>query len=112
MKLVYFFGSKAAGNDGPLSDYDFAFYINESDLKKISDLRLELIGAVSDILHSDNFNVVILNTASSPEFKYNIIKEGKLIYEQEPFKIIVEPRILNEYFDFYMMLKRHGLTRA
>ncbi|MBI2633622.1 MAG: nucleotidyltransferase domain-containing protein [Parcubacteria group bacterium] len=36
IKLVYFFGSKARGNDGPLSDYDFALYLGEKDTKKYS----------------------------------------------------------------------------
>jgi len=45
-----------------------------------------------------------------PEMKYAIITEGILLYEKEPYRVIVEPRILNEYFDFRIMLKRHGLT--
>lgn len=32
--------------------------------------------------------------------------------EREPFRVLVEPRILTEYFDFRESLRRHGLTRT
>ena len=35
VKLAYFFGSRATGDDGPASDYDFAVYLDEHDAKKI-----------------------------------------------------------------------------
>jgi len=53
----------------------------------------------------------MLNLIEGPELKYNIIKEGKLIYEKEPYKVLIEPRILNEYFDFRMSLLRYNLTK-
>jgi hypothetical protein len=49
--------------------------------------------------------------AELKKLKYSIIKDGNLIFEKEPFKVIVEPKILNEYFDFHAMLLRHRLTR-
>jgi len=33
VKLVYFFGSRAANASGHLSDYDFAVYLDERDEK-------------------------------------------------------------------------------
>ena len=41
IKLVYFFGSKAAGDGGILSDYDFAFYldIDKKDQKKTYEIK-------------------------------------------------------------------------
>ena len=33
IKLAYFFGSKARGDGGQLSDYDFAFYVGEKTKK-------------------------------------------------------------------------------
>lgn len=112
IKLVYFFGSKANDTDGPLSDYDFAFYLDEKNKKKIFDTKIDLINDLTDLFKTDDVDVVILNTAEGPELKYHIIKDGKLIYEKQPFKIIVEPQILNEYFDFNALLLRHGLTKA
>lgn len=112
IKLVYFFGSQAVSKSGPLSDYDYAFYFDEKDKKKLFELKLDLINKICRLLKTDKVDVVILNLAESPELKYNIVKEGKLIYEREPYKVLIEPKILNEYFDFHSLLLRHSLTRA
>jgi len=111
VKLVYFFGSKANNTSGPLSDYDFGIYLDENDTKNIFNIKSHLFDQISHKLKTDKVDLVILNTTDSPELKYNIIKEGKLIFEQEPFKVIVEPRILNEYFDFHTLLLKHNLTK-
>ncbi len=112
VKLAYVFGSQVRGKIGPMSDYDFAVYLNEFDKKKIFEIKLELLNKLSQVLATDKVDLVILNTAQSPELKYNIIKEGKLIFEREPFKVLVEPKILNEYFDFYTQLLKYGLTHS
>ena len=40
VKLVYFFGSRATDKAVPLSDYDFAVFLDEKDFKKRFDIRL------------------------------------------------------------------------
>ncbi len=112
IKLVYFFGSRAAGKSGPLSDYDFAFYLDETDKKKMFKLKAVLTEEMSRVFKTDKVDAVILNLAESPELKYNAIKDGKLIFETKPFKLIAEPKILNEYFDFHALLLRYGLTKT
>ena len=112
IKLVYQFGSRATGEVGPLSDYDFAIYLDEKDPKKMFDTKLELMDQLSRTLGTDKVDIAILNLSEMPEFKFNIIKEGILIYEEEPFRVIVEPKILNEYFDFKLILSRYGLTKS
>lgn len=112
VKLAYFFGSRAIGQEGPLSDYDFAVYFDLRDKIRMSDIRFELLDKLGRELKTDKIDLVILNMTEAPELKYNIIKDGKIIYEIEPYKLLFEPRVLNEYFDFKMMLERHGLTRA
>jgi len=112
IKLVYFFGSRAKKEEGPLSDYDFAVYLDERDTRKMFDIKLELMDKISRLLKTDRIEVVIMNFVESPEMKYNIIREGKLIFEREPFRLIIEPKILNEYFDFHSLLLRHGLTKS
>lgn len=112
IKLVYFFGSRATGEDGPMSDYDFALYLDEKDKRKIFEIQCAVIGQLSLILKTDAVDVVVLNTAENIELKYDIIREGKLIYEVEPFKVLLEPRILHEYFDFRTMLRKYNLTKA
>ncbi len=112
VKLVYLFGSTARGNRGPMSDYDFAIFLDKKDKKEIVRIQFQLMDELSRFLGTDRVDVVVLDSSKSPELKYNILQEGKLIFEREPFRVIVEPRILNEYFDFHLSLKRHGLTRA
>lgn len=112
IKLVYLFGSRTREDAGPLSDYDFAVYLDIQDKKKIFNIKIDLLRQLNQILKTDKIDIVILNTTESPELKYNIIKEGKLIFEKEPFKILIEPKILNEYFDFHLLLLKYGLTRA
>lgn len=110
VKLVYLFGSSASGNKGPLSDYDFGVYLDGKDRKQMSEAKLFLMDAIGHLLKTDKVDVVILNMTESPELKYNIVKEGELIYENGPFKLIAEPRVLNDYFDFRALLLRHNLT--
>ena len=112
VKLVYLFGSRVNGKLGPLSDYDFAVYLDSQDKQKIQELKLELIAKISDALKTDNIDLVILNETESPELKYNIIKNGQLILEKEPFKVLLEPKILNEFFDFREILRRNNLTKT
>jgi predicted nucleotidyltransferase len=112
IKLVYLFGSQAKGDVGPLSDYDFAIYFDEKDPKKMFNIKLELMGQLSKVLQTDRIDITILNLSKMPEFKFNVLREGRLIYEEEPYRVIVEPKILNEYFDFKLLLGKYGLAKA
>lgn len=112
IKLVYFFGSKAKKEDGPLSDYDFAFYLDTKDRSEMIDIKINLQNKITRLLKTDKVDIVILNLLKSSELKYLVIKEGSLIFEKEPFKVLIEPKILNEYFDFRTLLLKHHLTKA
>ena len=112
IKLVYLFGSKARQESGTLSDYDFAVYFDTKDKKRMFDIKLEVFDRIRRLLKTDKIDIVILNLSESPELKYLVIQEGRLIFERKPFKVIVEPNILNEYFDFHELLLRYNLTKA
>ena len=113
IKLVYLFGSQVTKNTGPLSDYDFAVYFDDKlNKKEIFEIKFLLHDKLSRELKTDNLDIVILNLTQGPELKYNIIKNGKLIYEIEPYCVIVEPKILNSYFDFIYSLRKNNLTKA
>lgn len=112
IKLVYFFGSRAKGESGPLSDYDFGIYTGERKTDKIFASKFSLQDKISRALGTDKVDVVMMDVAQSPELKYGIIKDGELIYEKEPYRVLIEPRILNEYFDFRSILLRSGLAVA
>ena len=107
IKLAYLFGSQVSGETGPLSDYDLAIYTIEEDKEKNFYLKLEIIGKLTNLLKTNAIDLVILNEVDNSELKYNIIKEGQLIYEEEPYRILVEPKILNQYFDFRQSLLRN-----
>ena len=110
--LVYFFGSRANGTFGAMSDYDFAIYLSEGSQDKRSALRIDFITELIKILNTDKVDVVILNDLYVPEMKYQIICEGQLLFEREPYRLLVEPRILNEYFDFKTMLRKYNFTKS
>ena len=112
VKLAYLFGSKVTGKAGPLSDYDFAIYFDGNDKKKMFEIKFDLQDKITRHLQSDKVDIVILNTIESPELKYNIIKQGEVIFERSAYRMLVEPKILNEYFDFYQMLLKYSLTKA
>lgn len=111
VKLVYLFGSRVSGRVSPGSDYDFAVYLDTKDKTRMHEIRLELYAQIGHLLGDDRLDIVILNLIESPELKYAIITGGKLLFEREPFRLLVEPRILNEYFDFRELLLRYNLTR-
>jgi len=76
------------------------------------EIKLKLIDQIGHALKSDRIDILILNLTKSPGLKYSVLKEGILIFEKEPFRVIVEPKILNEYLDFNKMLSKYGPTKA
>ncbi|MEK7633858.1 MAG: nucleotidyltransferase domain-containing protein [Patescibacteria group bacterium] len=109
IKLVYLFGSRAEGKEGPISDYDFAVYFDEKTPSiKRSDIKLELNGILTSLLKTNRVDIVILNDDVGSFLKYQAIR-GKLIYNVNPYKIIAEPQILSEYFDFQVFFNKHNL---
>jgi predicted nucleotidyltransferase len=112
VKLAYFFGSRVSGEAGPMSDFDFAVYLDERDVKKIFEIKITLMNEIGLLLKTDKVDMVVLDTAENLELKFFIIKDGRLIFEREPYRLLVEPRIMNEYFDFHSLLLRHSLTKA
>ncbi|MFA6243377.1 MAG: nucleotidyltransferase domain-containing protein, partial [Candidatus Hydrogenedentales bacterium] len=97
---------------GPMSDYDFAVHFDGLTVREMSHRQLDLVSELQKALATDDVDVVVLNTTEAPELKFDIIKNGRLIYDLEPYRVLVEPEILNEYFDFHDGLVRNGLTRS
>ncbi len=112
VKLAYLFGSRAKNKAGPMSDYDFAVSLAGESKEKMGDLRLKVAAELCRALKTDAVDVVVFELAESPELKYNIIKESAPLFAREPYKVLIEPKILTEYFDFRAVLRRHHLTRA
>ena len=59
IKLGYLFGSHATGKTGPLSDYDFAVYLEEKDAQKRFALRLHLMHELTKEVKTDHVEVLL-----------------------------------------------------
>jgi len=111
IKLVYFFGSRANGRFNKNSDYDFAIYFNKETDKKMFETRIKLMDQLGTVLKNDKIDIVVLNQSEDPTLNFEILQTGKLIYDEDPYRVIVEPKLLNEYFDYYIGLKKYNLTK-
>mgnify|MGYP001237716003 CR=1 FL=1 len=110
VKLAYLFGSQAGETAGPMSDYDFAIYFDENTSKKRQfDIRLIIASNFSKILKNNNVEVVVLNDDLEPLLKYQVIKNGKIIFEQKPYRLILEPKIYSEFFDYQVFSQLNNL---
>jgi predicted nucleotidyltransferase len=103
ISLVYLFGSRVAGQIGPLSDYDLAILLDSLENKH--DLQAGFQHAASLALKSDQVDVVVLNQAPI-ELAYHIIADGKILYQREALiRIEYEARVLGQYGDYLPVLR-------
>lgn len=112
VKLAYFFGSRATDAAGPMSDYDFAVYFDGLTAREMFERELAIASDLTKALETDAVDLVNLTACDMPELKYDIVTKGVRIFTVEPFHILVEPMIWNEYFDFHEGQVRSGLTRS
>jgi len=84
IQVAYLFGSQATGKATKLSDYDFAVLLDKKVKEnQYSQYQLKIISELLKIVKTDHLDLVILNNSKNPLFlKYNVIKEGKIIYEK------------------------------
>lgn len=109
--FVYLYGSRATGRVGPMSDYDFAVFFDEPDAKERHAILFRLGAEISRVLKTDAIDIHCLNDMQTPELKFRILHDGVLLFERGGSRLIAEPRILNEYFDFTYLLRKYGLTK-
>lgn len=96
--FAYIFGGLASGEQRPLSDVDIAIYLNSCNDK--AEVKLDIIGAVSDVLKTDEIDLVILNDASISLIG-RILRKKRLIADKQPFlRHAFESLALREFFDF------------
>lgn len=103
IKLGYVLSFKARRANGFNMAYTFAVYLNQSSNLRRFNFKLKLMRALSELLETEKIDVFVLNDDISSSLKFSFIKEGILLKEVEPYGVIVEPRILNEYWDFKLM---------
>ena len=106
--LAYLFGSHARGQAGPLSDVDTAVLLEgHPDDDRCLDMRLEIIGGLMGLLHTNDVDVLILNQAP-PALRYAVLRDGVLLFCRDRQAMIqFRVQTLNEYLDFKPILRRH-----
>jgi len=96
--FAYLFGSLAGGTPKPLSDVDIAVFVD--DCKNFSETKLEILEKLTDVLQTDEIDLVVLNTASLP-LAINILKKKRVLVDKQPYvRHIFESLTMRKYFDF------------
>lgn len=106
--LAYLFGSHARGQAGPLSDVDVAVLLDDGfAADQYFDMRLQIIGGLIDILHSNDVDVIILNQAPLA-LSYRVLRDGVMLYCRDRQKMIeFVARVVSAYLDFKPIIERH-----
>jgi predicted nucleotidyltransferase len=101
--FAYLFGGLAKGVQKPLSDIDIAVYVRDANNIEYT---MNLFLTLSDICHTSEIDIVILNTA--PEsFVGRIMHHKMLLVDKEPFfRHTFESLALRKYFDFAIKEKQ------
>lgn len=101
VEFAYLFGSYGIGYETPMSDVDIAVYLmSEVPKDKYFDIRLRIIQDATEILHTDEVDLSILNEADQL-FAFNIISTSTILYDRNPvLRIDYEVRIIDRYLDF------------
>jgi len=110
--FAYLFGGLAKGELKPLSDVDISVYVK--DIGNLPEYKLKLFDALTEILRTNEMDLVILNTAP-------VILSGKILQNKQslvdknpPLRHAYESLTLRKYFDFTVKEKalfsrRYGL---
>jgi hypothetical protein len=102
--FAYLFGSLGRGKHFPLSDVDIAIYLKEPTV--FQEKKMEILGALIDILQTDEIDLIILNSAPLP-LRMRILENKKVIVDREPFlRHHYESLTMREYFDFSILGKQ------
>jgi predicted nucleotidyltransferase len=102
ISACYLFGSQATQKTNSSSDYDFALLLSDHiPMKRYPDYKLLLTRELLKVAKSEFVDVVILNDKKIPLLlKFNIIKEGVLIYEKDKNRRInLECGVLLQWYD-------------
>lgn len=97
--LAYLFGSGARRDIGPLSDLDFAVYLDDTET------YVKILGELNEIL-GDDIDLVLMNDADAL-LNFNVIK-GECIYARsEDERVMTEARIIQRNLDEKYYRDRH-----
>jgi len=87
VQAVYLFGSRALGEEGPLSDYDYAVLMKTRGYARGDEIYDRLYEIFSDIsprtLKNDVIDIVFLRDAGL-ELRFHVIRYGKVLFDENP----------------------------
>jgi predicted nucleotidyltransferase len=96
--FAYLFGSLASGRPSPLSDVDVAVYLQEG--ADFGSRRLEILGALTRHLETDEVDVVVLNSAPIA-LAGRVLSRRRVILDRRPFvRHQYESLTTREFLDF------------
>ncbi len=103
VEFACLFGGLARREPTTLSDVDIAVYLSKSS--KPAKTKLEILGALMQILKTDEIDLVVLNSAPI-SLRGRILKNRRMIADQNPFlRHRYESLTMREYFDFSVLEK-------
>lgn len=107
VRFAYLFGSRASGRGLlPSSDYDIAVSFGRGTVTSHLRRRLQLICDLEVVSAPQRVDLIILEDTRSATLRYEIAREGKLLYERDAVgRIDFELRTLREYEEFSPFLR-------
>ncbi len=96
--FAYLFGGLARGRRDPLSDVDIAVFLRRTD--SLAQVKLDLVGELTDTLGSDEFDLVILNQAPI-SLAGRILLNRRVLVDKAPYlRHDYEAVTLRKFYDF------------
>jgi len=96
--FAYLFGGLVTGTVKPLSDVDIAVWVNSA--QSIAETKLDLIGVIAKTLGTDEFDLVILNSASL-SLAGRILRQRRVLVDKDPQQRHLFESLTNrKFFDF------------
>lgn len=101
ISVVYLFGTLALGEVRPLSDIDIVVLLRDKDNHQNEfKLKLELLSELTNLLGTEEIDLVILNRCPI-SLAYHAISEHCILFERDAQKRInFETKIIDSYLDF------------
>ncbi len=105
--FAYLYGSYIYNSIHFESDIDVAVYLMPSDMEEYIKKESKLLTALITKLHLDKIDLRILNTAPFL-LKYNVIKEGILIFVKDELeRVNFETKIMERFFELKPYLEEY-----
>lgn len=105
---LYLFGSRATGQQHPLSDYDYAVLLPETGHQRGDTLYQELYDLLAECsprtLENDVLDIVFLRDVPL-ELRFHVIRYGRLLFDADPrARLRFEEQTMLLYCDYRPIL--------